>query len=109
MKTKERHARDREIAYYRGRGWSYHAIAREVGCSYNTVRRTIDRLRQECGQIDRDMLVSILWFMLQDSDTIRERLAVIDRLVPLANMMQSAEGGSAVIEAILDAVNKKRE
>jgi len=104
-----RYRHDSAIAVATAQGKSLETISAELNISTATVSRARRRLLKGLGDIDKDwLLLSLACILEYDCSTVRERLMVIDRMMPLMPDV-STEQHSIAVDALIKQVVAARD
>ena len=93
-----------EIASYTSMGWGASRIALQLGISRNTVRNYRTAYREDRVPLDRESILDMLTILLGQTESARERLAVLDRVIALSGELADGNRVSELLQSVKAAI-----
>ena len=89
-----------EVASYTAMGWGASRIALQLGISRNTVVNYRTSCREDRVPLDRESILDMLTILLGQTESAREKLAVLDRIIALSGELADGNRVSELLQSV---------
>ncbi len=94
-----------EVASYTAMGWGASRIAQQLNIDKGTVNNYRRAYREDRVPLDREAILDMLTILLGQTESARERLAVLDRIIDLSGELADGNRVSELLQSVKAVLN----